>query len=166
MSDIVGISGYSQAGKDTVGAMLCELAGYTRLSHADMLKELLALTRYGMPDRQLVELRKEEHREELQALGQGCRALFGEDCWVKAMNLDDYVSKDIPVVITDVRYPNEAENIVANGGVIWRINRPGCEPVNGHISETAMDDWPFDLVLNNDGDRAALFDTVKELVDS
>jgi len=36
---IIGLSGYAQAGKDTVAAMLVEDYGYTRLGFADIIKK-------------------------------------------------------------------------------------------------------------------------------
>lgn len=87
-----------------------------------------------------------EVRRILQALGTGARELFGEDFWV------DLALKDLPerCVISDVRFPNEAEAIHAAGGKLIKIDRPGRKP-QGHISETALadfDDW--DLVVTND----------------
>jgi hypothetical protein len=55
-------------------------------------------------------------------------------------------------IITDTRFPNEAEAIKKAGGIVIRINRPGVQPINPHPSETSLDDWEFDAVINNDGD--------------
>jgi len=37
------------------------------------------------------------------------------------------------------------------GGQLWRIKRPGIEPVNGHISEREMDGYKVDKILKNEG---------------
>ena len=58
--------------------------------------------------------------------------------------------------MTDVRFPNEAQRIKDLGGVVWRVKRPGVGPANYHESETALDDWPFDAVLENDGNLVDL----------
>jgi hypothetical protein len=55
------------------------------------------------------------------------------------------------VVITDVRFPNEADAIKALGGQIWRVKRLGVGAVNGHVSETAMDGYPVDQIFVNNG---------------
>lgn len=57
-----------------------------------------------------------------------------------------------PVVITDVRFPNEAAMVRQLGGQIWQVVRPGHEPPRtGHASETTGDEFAPDRVLVNDG---------------
>ena len=74
-----------------------------------------------------------------------------------------------PVVITDVRIPDEATTIKRAGGILVKINRPYYDPVLDdpyydpvlddpyilvpeHPSEHALDDWDdWDLVIDNDG---------------
>ena len=65
---------------------------------------------------------------------------------------------DGPVCITDVRFPNEVELIHSLGGKVIRIDRDGCQPVNGHASETAVDGME-DCTLTNNG-------TIKDLHNS
>lgn len=81
------------------------------------------------------------------------RKVLGEDVWVDAA-LADLPAKD--VVFTDVRFPNEAAAIQDAGGYIIRVNRPGYGPVNDHPSETALDNFPVDAVIVNDGARGDL----------
>lgn len=61
-------------------------------------------------------------------------------------------------IITDVRFPNEARAIKERGGIIVRVNRPfvriegqGKQRVARHSSETALDNWEFDYIANNEG---------------
>jgi hypothetical protein len=80
--------------------------------------------------------------------------VLGDDVWVDALYSDH---KDAAgLVVTDVRFPNEAEAVAKRGGVMIRVERPGVGPTKdkhgrAHVSETALDDWPFDHVLVNDG---------------
>jgi len=53
-------------------------------------------------------------------------------------------------IVTDCRFPNEADAIKNYGGIVVRIKRANTKPINGHISEIALDDYDFDYVLNND----------------
>jgi hypothetical protein len=56
------------------------------------------------------------------------------------------------VVVTDCRFPNEADAIRQRGGMIVRVVRPGYEPgPDAHESETALDGYQADLQINNDG---------------
>ena len=71
-------------------------------------------------------------------------------------------------IITDVRFPNEAQAIKDRGGILIRINRDNgtrAIDVNAHLSETALDDYDgFDYVIDNDSDSVRdLIDKVKQL---
>jgi hypothetical protein len=59
--------------------------------------------------------------------------------WVK--RLAERIQTDAPEValISDMRYPNEAQWVKEVGGFIVRVRRLGFTPVNEHISETAFD---------------------------
>jgi hypothetical protein len=63
-------------------------------------------------------------------------------------------------VITDMRFPNEALAVKGRGGITIRINKQGVGPARNHISETALDDYDFDYVINND---SSLSDLSKQL---
>jgi len=92
-------------------------------------------------------------RDFLQKLGtDAIRDNLHENTWVNA-TLADYTTES-NWIITDTRFPNEAEAIKKAGGIVIRINRPGVQPINPHPSETSLDDWNFDAVINNDGDVA------------
>jgi len=79
-------------------------------------------------------------------------------------------------LVTDVRFPDEVKAIEDRGGVVIRVNRPD-EPLieDGttiyyppfddveHPSETALDDYEFDYVINNNGTIEDLVEKVKQL---
>ena len=66
--------------------------------------------------------------------------------------------------ITDVRYPNEAEMVLARGGKLVRIDRPGVTRLD-HPSECALDDWSdWDHVIENDGTLGEFEDKVRALL--
>lgn len=81
-------------------------------------------------------------------------------------------------IITDCRFPNEAKAIKDRGGVIIRVNRNPPEIIEWekearakgiifeeeHPSETALDGWGFDYVIDNDGNMEELVDKVKEML--
>lgn len=60
-------------------------------------------------------------------------------------------------IITDTRFPNEAQAIKDRGGIVIRVIRPEvCKDdessmVPKHPSETALDDWSFDYIIDNCG---------------
>lgn len=57
------------------------------------------------------------------------------------------------VVLTDVRFVNEANLVRRWGGLIWQINRPGLQRAHGaHASEVTGEHYAPDAVIHNDGD--------------
>ena len=71
-------------------------------------------------------------------------------------------------IITDCRFPNEADAVKSRGGINIRVNRP--KEVNTdelhieHSSETALDDYKFDYVIDNTGTVEELINKVREIL--
>jgi hypothetical protein len=162
---LIGLSGYAQSGKDTVGAALVKNHGFTRYAFADALKECVYRLNPVVGDTDVdpfsrlqdfvdhdgweVAKKNPEVRRLLQVMGtEAGRQVLGENIWVDAV-----LNKvgDDNVVITDCRFPNEAQGVKDHGGFVVRVVRDGVVAVNDHPSETSLDDWPFDLVIYNSG---------------
>jgi hypothetical protein len=178
---IIGVTGYAQHGKDTLGQRLVDVHGFTRYAFADQLKSMaLALNpligRFRLAD--AVEQSgwegaktNAEVRRFLQVLGtEGVRDHLGADSWVKALELKLKADNPARAVITDVRFPNEAAWVKANGGLMVRVKRmvlTELEPQDGfrrvnlsafdnglppdHPSEANVATLPVDIELLNDG---------------
>jgi hypothetical protein len=69
------------------------------------------------------------------------------------------------IVISDVRFPNEAAWVQSQGGMIWKIIRPGVESVREHASEALVNQLPYDWVIDNRGSIADLGDAVDVALD-
>lgn len=174
---IIGLSGYARSGKDTVAGMLMGIHGYERAAFADNIRKLLfamdPLIMHDSKDFRLQDIveskgwedAKTQHpevRRLLQDLGVGARNLFGDDFWIYQVLQDLHPSDKI--VISDVRFKNEAECISARGGQVWRINRIGVEATNQHISEHDLDEWKFDGVITNNSDMPNLIKQIRALL--
>lgn len=116
-------------------------------------------------------------REFLQKLGtDGLRDGLHENTWVNALMADYKPGSFFPNVpaedhaklpnwiITDTRFPNEAEAIKKAGGIIIRVDRPGIKAINDHPSEIGLDDWNFDHKIMNASDLVALSFTVEGIL--
>jgi hypothetical protein len=156
---IIGLSGYAKSGKDTVASFITELHPQWEVKKfSGKLKDVASILT-GVPAHLFEDQAfKTRHiigwdmtvRELLQRVGtEGIRNGVHPDAWVNAL-FADYYQHD-KWIITDVRFPNEAEAIRERGGKLIRVVRPGISAVNSHSSETALDDWDFDAVINNDG---------------
>jgi hypothetical protein len=178
---IIGLSGYAQTGKDTVANYLVEHYGYVKVSFADPIREALyklnPYIRVGdMPPSSLanavdhmgweeVKRFSSDARELLQRLGTEVgREMFGKDFWVNQGLLR--AKEHDNVVFADTRFMNEADAIRANGGQVWRISKPGHGPINGHPSETALDEYRFDWSIPNFGSKEDLYTIVDGIANS
>ena len=158
----IGLVGYSQSGKDTVADILVKNYGYTRVAFADKIREFL----YGLnpmvacsPTGYLQDLvnlvgwdaakQEPQVRRLLQDLGNSARKTIDENVWVTLAlgNID--VNKR--VVITDVRFENEAMMIKLMGGQLWRVKRVGVGPVNDHVSESELEGYKVNQIFVNNG---------------
>ena len=160
---IIGLSGYAQVGKDTVAQILVEDYGYTRIGFADTIKKAAyvldpIITLDGMRLAYLVDRfgwdgakQVPEARRILQVLGSDVgRDLIDPNLWVELTMHS--VHQNDKIVVSDVRFSNEAEEIKWKFGEIWRVSRiDKSSPVNVHRSETEMDSWDFDQYVSNNG---------------
>lgn len=110
-----------------------------------------------------------EVRRLLQHYGNGVREAGDDEVWVRAAMDKVWCHLDLafprPVVVTDVRYPNEALAVKRAGGTLVRITRPGLASDDTHISETALDDWPVDHHIVNNSTVEALQETASLLAE-
>jgi hypothetical protein len=104
-------------------------------------------------------------RKMLQLIGTECgRFIIHPDIWINALMMD--YRSDSSWVITDVRFPNEAEAIRSKGGIVLRVQRPSImtelnpESLNEHESERALDLYQFDGIINNSGTIQDLLEEV------
>jgi hypothetical protein len=212
---IIGISGYSGSGKDTIGTIiqylnspnpqssieqmcadyseyeywLDEQSGWEIRKFAGKLKDIAShLTGIDIEDFEDQEFKKTNLgpewdyqidqfnpvqkmtvRDFLQKLGtDAMRMGLHDNVWVNAL-MADYVNDDqtgtVPNwIITDTRFPNEAQSIKEKGGIIIRVDRPGIKPINDHPSEVGLDGWNFDYKIANVSDIYTLKETVRGIL--
>jgi hypothetical protein len=186
---IIGINGFAGSGKDTVGTILQQIdrdSHWEIKKWAGKLKQVAELLT-GIPVEKFEDqefkktnLGKQWNdrinnpmsvRDFLQKLGtEGLRDGLHTNTWVNAL-MADY--KCVPAdrapngwdcpnwIITDTRFPNEAQAIKDADGIIIRVTRPGIGPVNDHPSETGLNQWKFDYEIQNDSSLNELINSVR-----
>lgn len=171
MAKLIGLCGFARSGKDEVARIL----GWNRIAFADRLKDLMSeidpLLRCEAGAYPFSELANiwgghegvkassagPSYRRFLQNLGEGTRGV-DSSIWVDygIRQAERFLRAGHDVAITDVRYPNEARAVRRLGGQLWRIDRMGVGPANGHVSESNVMDFSPDLVIKNNGTLAEL----------
>ena len=174
---IIGLTGLAGAGKDTVADRLCAKYGFERHAFAEPIRDMLTalLTGAGIDYAHLFERDLKElpvpgigisGRRMMQTLGTEWGRSLDTELWVRVaavtLGLDDLPNSS-PVhdriVLTDVRFPNEAAWIRSLGGYTWRVVRP-APAVAEHVSEQHINQLPSDLSIDNSGTLEDLHDEV------
>jgi len=157
---LIGMCGAAGSGKDTVASIL----GFERVAFADPLYEMVAIVTGMTPD----EMRDREAKERpidwlgghsprqlLQTLGtEWGRNTVSQTIWIDTAmrRVQRLLDEGKNVVITDVRFDNEAAAIKAAGGVVWQVVR-GAGGIHGlaarHASEAGISPLLVDRVLGN-----------------
>ena len=113
--------------------------------------------------------RHPEVRRLLQVIGtEAGRDIHGTDVWVdRTFDAISALAHDQPVVITDVRFDNEARRLRTFGGRLVRVRRQtdNHDAVLGHRSETESAKLNSDHYLPNDGSITELHRRLDRLVD-
>ncbi len=173
---LIGFGHRAQVGKDTA-AFSAEL---TTFAFADKIRLLVLqmnpyikeadahLRDLYINEESWQQLKCEYHeiRHYLQELGAGARDIIDPNLWIDCLlgDIDYFRGTGMDCAITDVRYPNEAKMILARGGELIRIDRPGVTRLD-HPSECALDDWTdWDHVIENDGTLGEFEDKVRALL--
>lgn len=169
----IAFTGRAGAGKTTAADALVEL-GYRHLSFADTMKNM-AQTLWGPG--------ADTDRSKLQPLGMAVREIE-PDTWVRLLvhqlsQIRQIEPTRVPLVVDDLRFPNEWHALKAEGFKIVRVQAPLAIRVdrlkrNGkyqndeqldHETETAVADYSADFAIDNwTDDRDALWDRLVEIL--
>lgn len=163
---LIGITGPAGSGKDTVRNILQQHHGFAAMAFADPIRHMLfsLLNISGIEARHMLDRELKEqpipgigasYRHLAQTLGTEWGRGVAPDLWIRTARarLQTFAKAGIKhVVISDVRFINEAEFVRSEGGVIWRIERPQATPVRAHVSEDEMARIAHDLVIDNHSD--------------
>lgn len=188
---IVGIGHKMRRGKDTAADALVRELGFVKVSFADALKDLameanpIVLTEPGFVNVQLGhnslqslverygwEYVKDHYplvRPFLQRLGRGARKVFGENFWFEQWRARAGFAPPSgrSVVVPDVRFLNEAEQLKDLGALLIRIDRkvPTTDSSGGtDESENDLDSFEnWDAVIENSG---TISDLQREVVEA
>jgi len=175
---IIGLAGRAGAGKDTAARRFMNRWGYRQYSFAqplrDGLKAMFDMSdiEFG-PDHKespiLNEVTFHSARFLMQTLGtEWGRNVVQTDIWLRVAEHRINQFKSPYVVISDVRFPNEAEWISRKGGIVLWVERDRDNMLSSeaaqHVSESMIESGDADGVIDNNGTVAQLNTEVDEWV--
>lgn len=162
---LIGITGKAGSGKTTLGNILVKRR-FIDVAFADTLKSAAAII-FALPIEYFYDFELKEKpigfwqlspRQMLQKLGtEACRNNIDKDIWIKSLeaSLSANFSPNNDIVITDVRFDNEAEMIRKKGGIVFHIvtSRESQldDDTKAHASEVEVEFKQGDFLLWNDG---------------
>lgn len=176
---LIGFAGRKRSGKTTAAELLMAHHGFAGVSFAQPMRRFVA-DLLGITLAELEQVKEEPvdwldgeatPRHMLQTLGtEWGREMVHPELWVRTTMraADDLRSNGYAVAISDVRFDNEAKAIIARGGFVVEIARPGLPgSSDAHVSERPL---PRELIADtvvNDGDVPQfynrLLDTLRAL---
>lgn len=140
MGNLIGITGFARSGKDTfyeLSASYLETINKKskRFAFADVLKsecDELTLKHTGISCFTSDDREKFLIRPLLVAYGTHLRRELNPNCWIDGIKSEVSSSLEILdfVFITDVRFKNEADWILSQGGCVVNVVREGVGPAN------------------------------------
>lgn len=160
---IIGLHGKAGAGKGEV-FLAIQGFGFTELYFAEKLYQMVSI----LTDRPVEWLKDRKNKDSLlpeigvtvrrilQTLGtEWGRRMIRDDLWI-FLAFRRLEQTEGPVAFTDVRFDDEAEAILAKGGEVWNVVRPGAATCEFHDSERGISPALISKTLVNDGTLADL----------
>jgi len=173
---LIAFTGPAGSGKSTAAQHLVQECGYRRIRFADPIKDMLrdfGLT-FAQVDGDLKEtpcamLEGKTPRRAMQTLGdEWGRQLIGPNVWVSAwerrVEENAWFQREFGIVVDDLRYPNELDAILRQGGLVIRVHRSEIMGVEAHVSENHT--LFSQRVLINDGTPADLAARLEQILDA
>lgn len=171
-TNLIAFSGLAGVGKSTAANYLVANHGFTRLSFADPLRDMLKAL--GLSDADFTQegktrphqlLQGKTPREALQSLGtEWGRNMIGDEIWRDAAirRAHEIISRGGKVVFDDCRFNNEAEAILSIGGFVVGLCREGIKRAGGHASEAGISPDLISFYIDGD-DRASSERAISDL---
>ncbi len=166
---LIGLTGLAGTGKDSAAQYLCEQYGFVQAAFADPIRSMVLqlLEEAGIDHAWATERRLKERpipglgvsaRALMQTLGTEVGRALHPDLWVRHLRMRlglDGQPSSAPVhdriVLSDVRFGNEAAWLRARGGRLVRLHRDTAAGVRPHASELQVLDLVPDVDLWNNG---------------
>jgi len=178
---IIALTGMKRSGKDTCAAYFEENYGFINYKFAGAIKRAVADIflceddwingkykettdpKWGISMRKAQQaIGTDLFRDRLPELYPEFNSLIGKAIWVKRFQYwFELQRSDTNVVISDLRFLNEAETVRKMGGIIIRVNREDSASNDHHPSETEMSKIIPDHTVENNSSILDLYTSLE-----
>lgn len=177
MRKIIGVTGNANSGKDTLADYIISNKNNSFVKYAlakpikDIMIEHLGFTYEQCYDQKLKQIEDDfwgiSPREVMLLIGTKMfRENWRYDFWVKLMEKKIIDNSEENIIVSDVRFANEAEMIKSHGGIIVNVKRPNNPIKVNHISENGLSNDLIDYTIINDSTIENYYNKIdKELKD-
>jgi len=178
---IIGLSGKMGSGKNYIAEKIIA-PYYASLSYniliigfGDQVKQELYARSLSLTYDSLYDNKTQETRQQLQQYAtENGRDKYNKNMWIRGLDMQIETfkrrsPKNTLIIICDVRFVNEAEYVKSKNGKLVRIeaplrtqNRYWAEGggnlqihqiISKHASEIELDNYKFDIIINNDNNN-------------
>lgn len=156
-----------RSGKGAIGEILAR-EGWIQMGFADPVKQM-AMELFNLTVDQVYGYNGYDRERELPEWGMSVRQILQQlgtevgrsihpDVWIRhaIRRWTPRLERGQDVVVSDLRFVNEAKAVHWDGGKVWGVGRPGYVALTDHASERDYPKIPKDHVIVNDGDLSAL----------
>lgn len=167
---IIGLTGKARSGKDTVAEHLAAAHGFHHYWFSKPMKDACR-SMFGWGDEHLYGDLKEvidprfgvSPRVALQTLGtEWGRNIINSDLWI--LRAQKEMERHDCIVISDCRFDNEAEAVLAAGGIVIEVSREKANQVAAHSSESGISSKLITFHIENNGTLPELYKSVDDLL--
>ncbi len=168
---LIGIHGKKRAGKDTAGIYIRDILNYDKVDSVNDIYNMDSfaepLRKFGYMTFGITEKNREEMIEAIGVTGRQVLQLIGTEVgrnihpnfWIESLKYRN--PKMTGLIITDVRFNNEAEFVKSHGGTILKVVRPELENnIDTHSSEIPIDEKYVDHVIMNDSTKEVYLERI------
>jgi hypothetical protein len=182
---LISICGYKRHGKDSIADYLVRDFGFVKCSFAVFMKDAVKIIfdwtdehvygnlkevvdeRWGISPRQALQNIGTEYGQKFLCESfPEFKRVVGRKLWVKRFCNWYNLNKHLNVVICDLRFPHEQEELEKYKSIFWKVIRSGYEIDMSHESEQYVDVLKADYTFINDGLIEDLELKVKDVIGS
>jgi hypothetical protein len=178
---LIAVCGAKYSGKDTIAAYFVQKHGHSNKKISSQLKAALKVL-FEFTDDQLETAAKETVDERYDASPRALLQFFGTEVmqykiqevmpgagrkfWIKRFIAENLKQKKDKIVVSDLRFVHEYEELAKYKPLIIRVERDGGRAKDNHPSETEYLDVPADIVIKNNGTIEELWAELDHLFDN